>query len=163
MSTHRKGKAFNRKDEAFKKKRNLNKAWKPWKVSKCKKARVWIQEKTYPQTQWLAGSREFSGHCGYQYLFAHQPQSYQEFPLDPTSQTPSNNWPKTTKQPAILPTKWAYLGTAKNCNWVHAIYGEPQASLENIGEKRSFLEEKGKLGRAVMNEESIGGSWDFKV
>ena len=34
-STHRKGKAFNRKDEAFKK--NLNKAWKPWKFQNAKR------------------------------------------------------------------------------------------------------------------------------
>ena len=63
----------------------------------------------------------------------------------------------------ILPTKWAYSGRAKNCHWGHAIYGGPQASLENTGEKPSFLEEKGELGRAVINEDSIGGSWDFKV
>ena len=38
------------------------------------------------------------------------------------------------------------------------IYGKPQASLENKGEEHPFLEEKGELGGAVINEESIGGN-----
>ena len=52
--------------------------------------------------------------------------------------------------------------TAKNCNLGQAIYGKPQASLENR-EVFSFIEEKGELGGAVINKESIGGNWEFEV
>ena len=51
----------------------------------------------------------------------------------------------------ILPTKWAYLGRAKNCHWGHAIYGGPQASLEKKRRENSSVEEKGELGGAILN------------
>ena len=62
------------------------------------------------------------------------------------------------KQPIILPAKWAYSGTAKNCNSGRAIYGAPRASLEGKREEYSFIEEKGVLEGAVINKESIGGN-----
>lgn len=40
-------------------------------------------------------------------------------------------WPKTVEQPVILSAKLAYSGTAKNCNSMHAMYGEPQVSPGN--------------------------------
>ena len=42
-------------------------------------------------------------------------------------------------------------------------YGKPHASLVKQRTGHSFLEEKGKLGGAVLNKQSIGGNWEFKV
>lgn len=53
------------------------------------------------------------------------------------------------------------METSKNCNSGYAIY-EPQISLENK-EELSFIEEKGELGRGILRQESIVGSWEFKV
>lgn len=40
MSTHKKGKAFNRRDKAFKKKKKSGPLNKDWKVLKCKQSRA---------------------------------------------------------------------------------------------------------------------------
>lgn len=58
------------------------------------------------------------------------------------------------------------MGPNKDRNLGHTIYDqlqtkEPQS--ENKGKNHSFIEEKGDLGGAVINEESFGGSWKFKV
>lgn len=62
-----------------------------------------------------------------------------------------------------LPAKVDYYRTAKNCNSRRATYGEPQPSLANKGEEPSVTEEKGELGGAVINKDSIGGHWEFEV
>ena len=66
----------------------------------------------------------------------------------------------TNKQPVILPAEWIYLGMAKNCNSGHPICGELHASLEKQ-RREMFFYEVG--GGAVVNKESIGGDWEFKV
>ena len=55
-------------------------------------------------------------------------------------------WPKTIKQPVILPAKWVNSRTAKNCNLGHAICGEPQASQENIRDDSFFYRGEGGVG-----------------
>ena len=46
----------------------------------------------------------------------------------------------------------------RTCN-----YDEPLASPVKQRRGNSFIEEKGKLGAAVVNKKSIGGNWEFKA
>lgn len=46
---------------------------------------------------------------------------------------------------------------------MHAMVGQPQASLENKRKQYSFIEEKSQLGGADINKMSIGENWQFKM
>ena len=55
------------------------------------------------------------------------------------------------------------MGTAKTYNSGNAVIGKPQARRENQGGEHAFVVERGELGGAVINKESIGGNEKLEV